>query len=498
MKQQFKVPKSKISLEKELNDIFDENMFNGNSIVLTKESNKEESINLESNITNSNISIHYDSYNTISDLLVLTGDTENIEVNCYAQFPLFFESQNSRYIPNKVKFTIERYCPQSLLKEIHKDKEVAVELCLILISNLSNAFYQSESGWKRLKAELLRDQVSSSKDSTYLKIIELLLKGSKNGAIIERSSNFTIGQESYRYRLTDLYRNKGVTKYEFKTNHAINLVRKNYFKQLSQAIDNPIANNLIKMYSFIDLPSISDIKKQGKKLIKENYITKKGKKLTLLNKHSKSYWKDADDRSFVEDNIELFERLTQNGFLIPMVGDSKSGGRVTDSFTLMPSWIRNMCKINGKEITEADYSALHPNIAMNIYKGNSEYITHEKIAEDLGKDIKEVKIEHLSFFNKTWNQMTKSFLFDYYCKNEPTLMENIYKDKDMFGHKITSKKMFKIEVDIMTSVIKRLNSEGIYVGYVYDALFCSPKDKKIVNEVMNEEVVKLGIKTIAK
>jgi hypothetical protein len=482
-----------------LTDIFDSNMFEGGCVININKQSSTHSLLYQSNpITNSPSYTHYDSYKTIDELLVLTGDTEYNETISSAQFPLFFESQNSRYIPNKVKFAIEKYCSQPLLKDIHKDKEVAVELCLIFISNLSNAFYENKNGWKRLKAEILRDQVSSCKDNTYLKIIKLLEKGTNKGAIIERSSNYTVGQESYRYRLKDLYKNKGVTKYEFKTNHAINLVRKTYFKQLSEAIDNTIANNLIKTYSFIDLPSIDDIKKQAKKLIKKNYTTKKGKILTMRNKHSNNYWVDADDRSFVEDNIELFLRLTQNGFLIPIVGDSKSGGRVTDSFTLMPSWIRNMCKINGKEIEEADYSALHPNIAMNIYKGNSEFITHEKIAQELNKDIKEVKIEHLSFFNKTWKQMTKSFLFDYYCKNEPILMENIYKDKDMFGHKITSSKMFKVEVDIMTSVVKKLNSEGIYVGYVYDALFCSPKDKEKVNEVMNNEIIKFGVKTIAK
>ena len=35
--------------------------------------------------------------------------------------------------------------------------------------------------------------------------------------------------------------------------------------------------------------------------------------------------------------------------------------------------------------------------------------------------------------------------------------------------------MFEKEVEIMTEVIRRLNVEGINVGYVYDALFTTEK-----------------------
>lgn len=442
--------------------------------------------------------IHYDSHRTIDELIVLTGDTEYNEVISSANFPLFFESQYSRFIPNKVKRTIERYCSAPLLKEIHEDKEVAIELCLILLSNLSNAYYQTESGWKRLSAEILRDQVSTRKESTYIKIIECLLKGTSKGAIIERSNSYTVGQESYRYRLTEMYRNKGVTKYDFQTQYCKNLLSKQYFKQLSIALDNPIARNLIKMYSKISLPTVEEIKEEAKRLIKMNYLTKKGKVLTMRNKHKNDYWVDADNRSFVEDNIELFLRLTENGYLIPSVGDSKSGGRVTDSFVLMPSWIRNLCKIDGEQIVEADYSALHPNIAMKIYGGSEEYLTHDKVAQNLNMNVKQVKIEHLSFFNKRWGQLMMSPVFEYYRQNETQMLSNMHADKEQNGYKSTSRKMFKAEVEVMTSVIEKLNSEGIIVGYVYDALFCSPKDKKRVTDIMNEEILKFGIKTKAK
>jgi hypothetical protein len=436
--------------------------------------------------------LHYLRKEDISKLIDITGDSEGNLPNCSATFPLFFESQNIRHIPNKVKRTIERYCSAPLLKEIHEDKDVAVELCLLFLSNLSNAYYITESGWKRLYSPILEFQLGRG----YTKIIKCLLQGTSKGPIIERSDYFTIGQESYRYRLTEPYRNKGVKLYEFQTPEVKNRISKIYFKQLSEAIDNPISNNLIKSYQLFELPSMAEIKREAKRLVKEGYITKKGKILTFQNKHSKDYWKDADSRSFVEENIELFKRLTEHGYLIPIIGDENSGGRVTDSFNLMPSWIRRLIKINGKPIQEADYSALHPNLAMKIYGGEEKYITHEKVAQELNMDLKKVKIQHLSFFNHEWKNMYYSPLMEYYRKDY-VFMGNIHKDKAV-DHKITSKKLFKLEVDIMTSVIQKLNQEGIYVMYVYDALYSCEKTIDRVREVMNEEIIKHGVHTKAK
>ena len=71
--------------------------------------------------------------------------------------------------------------------------------------------------------------------------------------------------------------------------------------------------------------------------------------------------------------------------------------------------------------------------------------------------------------------MMESPLFDYYAKHEPDMLSRIYNDKKEHGHKITLQKMFKLEVEIMTDVIKYLNLMGVYVLYVYDALLCEEK-----------------------
>ena len=94
--------------------------------------------------------------------------------------------------------------------------------------------------------------------------------------------------------------------------------------------------------------------------------------------------------------------------------------------------------------------------------------------------------------------MMKSPLYNYYMEKESSMMMNIYRDKNCNGYKSSSAKMFKIEVDIITHAIKQLNAEGIIVGYIYDALFCSPTNQDRVLQVMNEVVLNHKVYTTAK
>lgn len=217
----------------------------------------------------------------------------------------------------------------------------------------------------------------------------------------------------------------------------------------------------------------------------------------MRNKHGNSHWKDYKNRSFVEDNIRRHLNLTKNGLKIFNVGNERSGGRVVDSLDLMTSWIRKLCKINGELIEEVDYSTLHPNIAMNIYGGSSVNINHTDVAKYLGIDRNLAKVEHLSFFNKHWEQMIKSPLFKYYLEKEPEMMENIKRDKydSKYKHKVTSRRLFKIEVEIISKAIKELNEMNIYVIYVYDALYCESKHKVVVKSVMNKVAQEMGVNT---
>ena len=50
----------------------------------------------------------------------------------------------------------------------------------------------------------------------------------------------------------------------------------------------------------------------------------------------------------------------------------------------------------------------------------------------------------------------------------------------------------------MRNAVTRLNKEGIYVLYVYDALLCEEKNMNRVRVVMNEAVLHDGVKTKVK
>jgi hypothetical protein len=428
-----------------------------------------------------------------------TGDTGDLELlqNDYklSESALRFPNVNSILIPKKAEYNLRKYVSKDLLRTIDPNIDIAVEKCLVFLYNLASTYYTDDK-WKRLSSEILHQQ-TKSKDNTYIytQIIDVLKFGTNTGAFIEVNDSYEKGGYSKKFRLTDTYLKAGLVEYFIKNTGIIRNRNKIYYQQWCEAMTNPICSNLIMVYQKIDLPTSSELLSIGKQLVKEGRTTKKDKILTMRNKHLNSYWIDADNRSFVEDNIKLFGFLTGRGFMIPTAGDEKNGGRVVDSFTLMPSWIRNEITVNGKKLRECDYTALHPNIAMTLYQGNQCYLTHQNVAERSGIELTRIKIEHLSFFNKNWFGMIESPLFDYYSKNEADMLARIYHDKKEHGYKITSKKMFKVEVDIMTDVVKYLNARNVYVLYVYDALLCEEKDEAFVIESMNRIILEHGIKT---
>jgi hypothetical protein len=436
------------------------------------------------------------------DYIAFTGDTGDFNLlqndDRLPEFALLFPNVNSILIPKKAEYNLRKYVRKPLLKAIDCNIDVAVEKCLVMLSNLASTYY-TEDKWKPLNATLLHQQSKSiSNTYIYTRIIDALKIGTKTGAFIEVDESYEVGVQSKSFRLTDTYLKAGLIPYIIQNTCIIQVRNKMFYKQLNVALENPICSNLIKMYPRINLPTTEELVTIGRQLVKDGCRTKKGKILTMRNKHKNEYWTDVKNRSFVEDNIELFEFLTGRGFMIPASGDEKNGCRVVDSFTLMPGWIRNEITVDGKKLKECDYTALHPNIAISLYHGNESYISHQNLAERTGINIKKIKMEHLSFFNKNWFGMTESPLFDYYSKNEADMLSRIYQDKKANGHKITSKKMFKVEVDVMTDVVKYLNSKGVFVLYVYDALLCEYKDDAMVIETMNSIILEHGVTTRVK
>jgi hypothetical protein len=443
-----------------------------------------------------------------NEISVIAGITECFDdviiTDIQAQFPLFFITNNIIKIPSKIEYVLRKYVSRKLLRDIHPDEDVAIELCLLFVSQLTSTYFRfledpEYKGWKSLRAEYLRDYLSIN-PMTYKKVITALETSTSKGVIIECDNKSVLGKKNFYYRLGEAYTGKGIKSYKLKTNIAQKLLNKSFMRMHSKSQTNPIINNLIEFYNSIELPTIEQIEKEADRLIKLKYATKKRKILKRLGKHSKTYFKNPGKFSFVEDSITVFKYLTENGVLFPEVGSIKSGGRIIDSLALMPSWIRRMIKIKGKLNVEADYSCLHPNIAIYLYNGSNEYLTHGDLGLAMDTNVDIVKVEHLSFFNKKVWQMKQSPLFKYYEEKETRMLKNIISEKynSEFKHYTTSRRLFAKEVEIMTIVIDKLNKEGIYVGYVYDAVFCHPDEANRVKEVMDEVILKFGVKTTAK
>lgn len=422
-------------------------------------------------------------------------------------YPQFLTDLNCIVVPKKVKRHLERNIPLRLLEKVDKNKNVAIEKCLIIASNLTSTIFSDEK-WKPLSSTLLNDQIKKRKDNTFLykHAIDVLgYKTNYSEPVFEIKKNdddketYQQGVTSKLYKLNSSFSEYGTVNYYLKDNDCLQKRRKYIYSKLKKAKENLIADNLLNLYPLIELPSIDEIILEAKRLVKMKYITKKGKQITFLNKRKKEFYLDYKARSFVEDNLKQFDYLTQRGFMIPIVGNDRSGGRVVDSFNLMPSWIRKLIKIDGENIAEVDFKALHPNIAMSLYNGTKKFLTHQQIALESGIDVSKVKIENLSFFNKRVKQMKKSVIYNYYSETQPDMIANIIADKhkSLDSYKITSKRMFKKEVEIMNECINKINERGIYVGYVYDALFCKQSDVETVKKIMDEVILKFKVYTTA-
>lgn len=423
---------------------------------------------------------------------------------------IFLRSTDLIKIPKKTHKSID-FIPTIHLLEIHKDIKVAKELCLLFLSILTYTLFvknKKVNSGKKLKTEILASyfrkpgtSINTKDTKTYQAIIKALKIGTPDkGPFIFVEEKYKPGEFCRTYHITDTYQT-GFQEYTIKTKYVKGITYRNHCIMLAKLNNNSIAKNMLNFYGSIELPTKEYLLTRGKELIKQHYHTNSGKKLTLLGKHNykkrNEVWKDADNRVFLEKHIEIFEYLTHNGFIIPIIGDEKCP-RVYDSISLLPSWIRKEIKIDGKKLVDIDYKCLHPNLIMNIYGGSTKYITHEKVANDIGLDVKNVKIKHLSFFNLKESHMISSKLFKYYNTIETDVMNKILLDKKLYDYNCTSKFLFELEVQIMTKVIEELNKQNIYVGYIYDAIIVNPKDFIIAKNVMNKVVLEFGVYTNTK
>jgi hypothetical protein len=390
------------------------------------------------------------------------------------------------------------------LLQVHQDKNLAIEYCLVFLSNFAHIHYDynNQDKWKPLYSKILLEQIPGS-NATYKKVIKLLLMNIfSSSPMIEVKKNkkgtpsYEVGINSIQYRLSNRFSKNGYIKYTITSDSLIKQRLKVQYRNMKDVTTNLIARNLLTVYPKVTLPTAEEIFIEAKQLVKNKFTNNKGKKLTILNGRKKSDLKDFSKRVSYDDSLMHFNYLTVNGFLIPTISGRRAGGRVYDSFNLMPSFIRNLIKIDRENVVTIDFKCLHPNLSMKLYNGNSKYLTHQFIAEQLKLDVMEVKIEHLSFFNMEISQMKLSPLFDYYRKNEPQMLENLIEDKNKNGYRITCEKMFNLEVKIMIESIKKLNEIDIYPLYIFDALLVKCSDQNETELILNDVLKEMDIYTI--
>lgn len=386
------------------------------------------------------------------------------------------------------------FIPIKSLKLINEDIEVAKEYCLIFCSFLvitGIEFFNRRKIGKPLYSQTLKFTFGDN----YKSIINALLKGTKTGPIIELVKSYSIGNQSNTYTLSEKY--YGSQDYTLKTQEAIDLATKIHIDILSKKQLNVIIKSEFSLYNRITITERETIIKRFKEITQHNRNLKKGEKRiciktggkdkipTILYTNKKTKYKDKDDRVFLEDLLEIYDYLFCRSRLFVPASTEKCS-RITTAFNILPKWIRKQFLIDNQNIVENDYKCLHPNLICTIYGSKLKYITHEQIAKDLGINLVDIKREHLSYFNCKVSDMANYSVHKWYLENDLELIESVIKDKKANGYRITSKKLFDLETQIMEdtiTVLTKLNKQSMYV---YDALYSTEKDKDLFVNLMNQ------------
>lgn len=402
------------------------------------------------------------------------------------------ENNNKKFkIPSKVEAKIN-YISEEELLTIHKDLITAKELILSFLSMFKETYLISKQstgqvalGYKQLSSEVLRKRLDMGPKNIYKKVIDLTIKY----GIVEKGRSYKVGERNNEYRLTSTYFGKGIVDYQIKSKVILKRQNKLEYSNLKKVLNCKIATNELLNRSLLKFPTNEEARAHLIKLEAQGKTNKKGKRIRLKETLSPH---DYGDYVFIEEYLVILDYLRE--LTIPIIASENGGGRVITAFNFLPSTLRSLVTFNGEPLGEVDYPCLHPNIVNTLYGGSGNTITHDNVAEYLNISRQEAKVEHLSFFNKSWSQMTKSPLFKYYCEKEGNMMGRLYEEKKTMGYKITSRKCFEIETEMQRETINCLRDKGVICFYVFDAIMVPKEDIKIVKEVMNKTAKKFNIK----
>ncbi len=401
---------------------------------------------------------------------------------------------NTIKIPSKLIKTINYFTDEELLT-ITSTIEEAKELIYLFLSLFTG---QSINYSKTLMLEdvhisndFFRKMFSDyKKKAIYKLIINLLVKGTKNGSILYLRNKYSVAiHRANGYVLSDRYIGYGYDLYTIKTKKAIKVKQRLVDFNLSKIENEIIAKRELLHYDKLSCFNDDEVKK-----ISEEKKYNKGKK--IVYRKSKNF--NTEEQTLYSSLLNQYKYYNENdNLIVPII----SSDRVYTSINLISSFIRKEINIDGEESVELDFSALHPSIILSLYgdvREKKNQITHTNISNELKVDREEIKTIHLSFFNDRINNILNSKKYnnirDYYFNKYPVMMKNLIEDKEKNGYKITSQRTLKIEKEIMERVYRRIDI-NIPMFYIFDALKVKKSDANLVAKVMNDVVNEMNILT---
>ena len=299
--------------------------------------------------------------------------------------------------------------------------------------------------------------------------------------------------------------NRRLVEYRFKSQKLIDALKAKRIEAIKRNFENPIYLKLInEIPSRYEFPSIESVEALSEQMVASGATNNEGK-LYVLD-YQESDFKTVKKRiktkkaSYtmsvrvkvnqnvvsIQEGIAIYKRFLNEGLYFK---DTGKHTRYYTSLSLMPSWIRKLIKIDGQEIIENDFSALH-NRLVNSYCGSiCPELTgdsHTKLMNALGlQSRQEAKMIGLSYWNsrimfgKTVASKANAEAFgkmdEFLQTKYPKIWYALYDIKSQ-SHTDMSKLLMRMERELMENVINEFVGDAPYI-YTYDCIYCTKSIK---------------------
>lgn len=396
---------------------------------------------------------------------------------------------------------------------------------LQMVSIISNNYYKDGDKIQDYKNIYSSTFKTISRDH-YSKLLKSLMNGTKKfGSIIECDNSYCNDiNEKYKkakgYKLSDKYRvrkTKLINYHEPKTINSQLDVK----GSLEAIRTNFICRSLIETYPRVKLPTPKEVEQRALELnsveynktykkvlvFEKDYCKHNNIKLSKFQKHTK----DKNISSLNRD-VNWYKSQYLKGFTVPKI--SKNGYyRVSDLITRLPKWIRHMLEIDGEELVELDFTALHPNLFKKLcYKhmDEDEFLLfesfldgdiYENIASTLDCERDEIKKSFLKYLNIKEYAMKYNKVDVFVKEYLPTMFKIIssMKTATQFdtdeSHKGVCWFLMRNEVKLLEICMKKLHQVEIPCLQVYDAVLIPKSKTDEAFEIMNNTCSELGLNT---